>query len=306
MKDFLLTVDSGGSKTKLSLYDENGLLIKEDCVKGYGQIVDCENLLTEFINELKDFCGLTKVCSVVCNLGGKNKNQMLKTLTAVFPTAKIILFRESEGVVGLKLCQKYNADVCLMVGTGSIAIAPVGEKVVISGGWGANISDDGSGYQLGLDAIRLALKEMDGIKEPSLLTKTITGVNILPKPMTAEEYCDFRDGVRKKLFPLERSHIASFAKVVYACAKQGDKSALELYKKVGYDLADGVLLAIKKTGKRLDGVVVTGGMVNAKEFWQNEFENKLKEINQKVKVDYITNGVEVATLQIAKESYKGE
>ena len=123
-----------------------------------------------------------------------------------------------------------------------------------------------------------------------------------PKVMTAEDFCAFRDGVRQKLFPLDRAHIASFAKTVYACAKKGDKTAIDLYKKVGSDLADSVILAVTKTGEKLKGVVVTGGMVNAKEFWQDSFEEKLGNI----KVYYVVNGIEVATRDMAKEMIKGE
>lgn len=301
-----LTIDSGGSKTKLSLYGLDGKLIKENTTKGFGLAQDGDEELIELSQSLLEFCFGREVLAVVCNLGGKNKNQVLKSIKTAQPTAKVKLFRESEGVVGRELCKKFNAEVCLMSGTGSIAIAPVGENVAIIGGWGANISDKGSGYELGLDAIKLALEEIDGTSQLSLLTKTLIGVDVPPSLMTADKYCEFRDQVRKKLFPLERSHIASFAKTVYLCAKQGDEKAKSLYKKVGVDLSKNVILAIQKTGKKLNGVVVTGGMVYAKEFWQKEFLEELNKKFQDVKVYYLANGIEVATHDLAYKMLKGE
>ena len=293
-------MDSGGSKTKLRLYDCSGGLIKEHTVQGFGLAEDSEAALSEAVAVLADFSVGYKIRTVICNLGGKNKRQIKATLGAAFPNAEICVFRESEGVVGLELCKKYAAEVTLMAGTGAIAIARSGEKAVICGGWGVNISDNGSGYQLGLDAVRLALEEIDGAGELSLLTKTLTGLSEPPKPMAAEEYCEFRDSVRRKLAPFDRAHIASFSKTVYACAKRGDERAIELYQKVGLELAKLVLAAARKAGRGLSSAVVNGGMVNAKEFWQESFEEKLKNEHKAVKIHYLTDGIDEVMCDMAK------
>ena len=294
-----LTIDSGGSKTKLSLYLGERLL-KTASVKGFGSAVDSDKVNAELLKTLKDFCLLESPYSVVCNLGGKNKCEFALTLKQAFPNSKIQLFRESEGMAGKVLCEKYRAQMTLMVGTGSIAIAPVGDKIVISGGWGANVSDQGSGYQVGLDAIKNALIELDGIKPLSILTKKLTDME---KPFvleSAEEYCKNRDKVRERLFPLDRANIASFAKIVFECAKLNDKNALSIYQKAGCDLADVVSLAVEKTERPLNKLVVTGGMVNAKEFWAKEFEKALMAKYDLKEVIYIADGIDQAMCEIAK------
>ena len=275
--DIFLTVDSGGSKTKLTLYSVKNGVMKSGVCEGFGKAIDTNEVLTVLAEKFRGFCGGVQPNAVVCNLGGKNKTEFTVTLKQTFPQADITVFRESEGDIGRTLCDVYGAQVTLMVGTGSIAIVPVGKDTVIAGGWGANISDKGSGYQLGLDAIRLALEEIDGVTEFSSLTKTMINEERPPKLLTAQAYCTYRDKIREKLAPFDRSHIASYAKVVYACAKNGDQKALSLYQKVGEDLASIVCSAIAKTGNPLHNVVVTGGMVNAKEFWQDSFALRLKE-----------------------------
>ena len=301
-----LTIDSGGSKTKLTLYGIGGNRIRERTTFGFGAAEDSESILDEAALIFSDFCKEYNVVSAICNLGGKNKKQMEITLRSVFPTSRIEVFRESEGVIGLALCEKYGAGVTLMAGTGSIAIAKAGSGAVICGGWGANIGDKGSGYQLGLDAIRLALEELDGIGELSLLAKALTGIGEAPRTMSAQAYCAFRDAVRKKLAPFDRAHIASYAKKVSECASLGDKGAIALYERVGCDLADTVILAAKKRGGALDGVVVNGGMVNAKAFWQNSFEKKLFDVYGKLKIHYLTDGIDEAMCDMAKRIIKGE
>lgn len=301
-----LTLDSGGSKTALRLYTVDGVVIRESFSKGFGFAEESECVLADALSVLSEFCKGYQIVAAVCNLGGKNQKQMELTLNHVFPNAKIRVFRESEGSVGLEICREYSAEVMLMVGTGAIAIAGCGDKAVISGGWGANISDMGSGYQLGLDAVRISLEELDGVKELSLLAKTITGVSEPPTVMDAAKYCEFRDGVRRRLAPFDRAHIASLSKTVYSCARLGDEVALDLYKKVGSDLASLLISTAKKTGQGLSCAVVNGGMVNAREFWQESFEKKLENEYGSIKIHYLINGIDEAMRRMAEEIIKGE
>jgi len=295
-----LTMDSGGSKTVLALYTNDGTFIKEGRSCGFGLAEDNDCVFEKARQVLSIFCSGYEISYVICNLGGKNKNQIEKTLKSVFPNACTRVFRESEGTVGLELCRMYSAEVTLMAGTGAIAIASASEKSVIIGGWGANISDKGSGYQLGLDAVRLALEELDGTDKLSLLTKLLTGIKEPPKAMDAKEYCDFRDNVRRLLSPFDRAHIASFTHKVCDCARLGDAQALELYKKVGIDLADLRLASPKKAGGVLKGAVINGGMVNGKEFWAESFEERLRREYPAVTLHYITDGIDEATRNMAK------
>ncbi len=306
VQKYFLTVDSGGSKTEIILYDSSGESVNKGVSKGFGTAVDCDLILTELAKDLSDVCEGRAPSVIVCNLGGKNKEQVERTIYSAFPSSRVRVFRESEGVIAKELCAKFGAQVNLMVGTGSIAVAPTDSGVVISGGWGANISDKGSGYQLGLDAVRLALEEIDGVNELSILTKMITGVK---KPLgvaSAEEYCSFRDNVRASLFPFDRANLAKMAKNVYKCAEMGDPKAIELYEKTGSDLADTVISAMAKTGKELKRAVVTGGMVNAKEFWQEGFEKKLKSRYEDFTAIYIPDGLSVGLFEIAKKMFEGE
>lgn len=300
VQGYLLTVDSGGSKTEIVLYDSIGEPMNKGVFRGFGSAVDSDQILPELAQAMSDICGCRAPSAIVCNLGGKNKEQLERTVSSVFPSSRIRVFRESEGVIAKELCSKFDAQVNLMVGTGSIAVAPTDRGVVISGGWGANISDKGSGYQLGLDAVRLALEELDGINELSLLTKTLTGVEEPLGVASAQEYCTFRDRVRSRLFPFDRTNLAKLAKTVYMCAGMGDSKAIGLYEKLGSDLADIVLSAMSKTGKELKRAVVTGGLVNAKEFWQESFEKKLKSRYENFTALYMPDGLSVGLLELAK------
>ena len=60
------------------------------------------------------------------------------------------------------------------------------------------------------------------------------------------------------------------------------------------------IAAAKKAGGVLNGTVVNGGMVNAKEFWSASFEEGLRSEYPSVTVHYITNGIDEATCRMAK------
>lgn len=303
-KPTFLTIDSGGSKTKLGLFSPTNDFQRETVIRGFGTATDSTEILTELQTELRQFCDECFVQSVVCNLGGRNKEQLRLTLQDLFPCATVQVFRESEGVMGLELCNLYAADITLLVGTGSIAIAPVGDAVVVSGGWGANISDSGSGYAVGLDVVKTVLKEIDGTAPLSPLTKRLTGLNEPPTTLSASAYCALRDMVRERLGPFDRAHIASFAKVAYDSAQNGDETAISIFKKAGAELADTVLTAAKKVGIPLQTLVVSGGMTQSKAFWQTEFEQAILEQHPLNTVWYLHDGIADALQQLAKSQMK--
>ena len=299
--DAFLTIDSGGSKTNLSLYSFEGTLIKKSTCQGFGKAFDTNEISPELLSVIQRHCDGYTVNAIICNLGGRNKGEISKTLKMFSPRSKVLVFRESEGDIGRMLCKMYNAQVALLVGTGSIAIADAEDNTAICGGWGANIGDMGSGYQLGLEAIQQVLKEIDCSDHFSLLSKTILKEERPPRLISASEYCRYRDSIREKLSPFDRYHIAEYAKVVYKCAEEGDDTSLSLYKKVGEDLADIVLSAIAKIGKNRAGVVVSGGMVHAKQFWKDHFEKRLSAHIDLKNIAYIVDGIDQALSEIAKK-----
>ena len=195
---------------------------------------------------------------------------------------------------------EYGASVILMAGTGAIAVGKSNSKFVTTGGWGINIGDDGSGYDIGLQAIRLTLQALDKTEPLSPLSRYLSG---LDAPLCATDdpaiYRDNRDKVRERLYPFERGRIASFAKVVSEFAERGDKLALKIFEQAGESLAQLVTKTFNKLENAEPTVVVTGGLVNTKKFWATSFEKYLSD----VRIHYVTDGLLFGTRRIAKELY---
>jgi glucosamine kinase len=113
----------------------------------------------------------------------------------------------------------------VIVGTGSIAIA-YQDKTVRIGGYGFPVSDEGSGADLGLNALRHALRTLDGRAAPSAFSQAV----LAKFPQGASEVAGW----------IERANstdYATFAPLVVDHAARGDAAALTLMEQAGAQVA---------------------------------------------------------------------
>lgn len=109
-----------------------------------------------------------------------------------------------------------KAGVLIISGTGSMAIGENDKKEIsVVGGWGRLTGDAGSGYYIGLEGIRAALRAADGVAPQTTLTTVALeyfGV-CAPRDLISAFYGD------------KEPDIAGFSRCVAKCADDGDKVA---------------------------------------------------------------------------------
>lgn len=129
----------------------------------------------------------------------------------------------------------------VIAGTGSICFGrgPAGQ-VVRTGGWNHIVSDEGSGFDMGLKVLKAAADALDGRIPRSLLTELVIRESGLD---SLEVLNDF---INDHLF--EKSEIARFALTGYTAAVQGDETALAIQK----NCADALYGLIADTVRKLD------------------------------------------------------
>ena len=303
MNKKLIAADIGGSKSRIRVLDTDGTILSE--VVGIG-VADSEDHVAPLptLETLISEASLgASIGAVAINLGGKNTGQILAAFRKFFPDVPIKIFRESEGTAAFALGDEYGAPIILMAGTGAIAVGRWKELFVTAGGWGVNIGDAGSGYDIGLQAIRMSLAALDNTGPLSPLAKCICGCE---EPLAATRdpsvFKDNRDKVRERIAPFDRQHIASFTKTVAEFADKGDRSALEIFEYAGKKLAELVKNTEKKLGDAPKSVVVTGGLIHTRKFWAESFEAGLKDFQ----IQYVCEGLLYGTYVIAKELYEQE
>jgi len=281
MCSYIVTVDTGGSKTQITLFDKDGNHLSEARCKGIGVTRESDaetELLTEALNALMDNRNFEDVSMVIINVGGTNTAQIKDALSPYFPNAQIEAYRESSGVIMSAICDLEKADVLLMAGTGSIALAKGKKGNIITDGWCPNIGDFGSGYWIGIEAISRSLLSLEKPESLSQLAKIITGREL---PFSAMENTSLqmvmRDEVRSHFMPLDRSAVARLTRVASDCARNGDEMAMGIFYDAGCELAKTVIRAMGIAGcKETSTILVSGGLTACSDLWKDSFDETLK------------------------------
>ena len=301
-----LGIDIGGSKTVISVTDEKLSELKRVTATGFGISTESEEDIPELrkiINELKNEFN---ICSAAVNLGGKNKKQIHNILKNCLPDSIISVFRESESNASVSLAKKTDAQCVLLAGTGTIVTAFDGDgRTLTAGGWGMNIGDGGSGYYIGLEAVKRSLKALDKVEMLTPLAKEITGLTdpIMPSD-NAEEICNIRDGVRWRIFPIERKKIAAYTKTVAKHCENGEEDALEIMACAGHEMAELCSECVNKLlPYKVRKIVVCGGLVNCNAYWKDAFEKNIKMRSSVTDFEYIDDGILLGTKLIAVSQY---
>ena len=299
-----LAIDIGGSKTKFVVFDSELHTLHTEETTGYGSGVDSDDDIPELSEVLMQIASHYCICSAAVNLGGKNKEQIYSIVSRCLPESKVSVWRESEGAASVALGRKYDADVVLLAGTGTIVTAfDQSGRYIISGGWGMNIGDGGSGYYIGLEAVKQSLEALDANAPLTELQKEITGLDEPIRTSTETvSICKIRDEVRARIFPTDRKHIASYAKTVASHCLKCEEDALGIMADAGRKMAKLVVDASNKLlPYRTHKAVVSGGLVKSGEFWKKEFEKAVSlncGINEFV---YENDGILLGTQLLAIE-----
>ncbi len=141
----------------------------------------------------------------------------------------------------------------VIIGTGSIGIARVGGAELRVGGYGFPISDEGSGADLGLQAVRLALRAHDGRHETGPLLRAVMA-RFADEPADAVAWMDHATA----------TDYATLAPLVMRHADLGDPVGRRIVQNAAEQI-DGLVRALLERGS--PRVALLGGLASAMEAW---------------------------------------
>ena len=150
--------------------------------------------------------------------------------------------------------------ILLYAGTGSVAYA-IDENGSVHqiGGWGYLLGDEGAGYWIGREAIRVALFKIEAKEE--INQDSLTG-QVLEKTK-AHDWAT----VKSFVYSQDRSAIAALSKIVDTAASAGDSEAIEILNKAAGHLADLVSRADRQLLRKSLPVKFTGGISSSKSLY---------------------------------------
>jgi glucosamine kinase len=141
----------------------------------------------------------------------------------------------------------------VIVGTGSVAFAIVDGREFRAGGYGFPISDEGSGADLGLHAIRVALRAYDGRAVATKLTRDVMA--------------RFRDDPFEAVAWMDRgtaTDYATFAPLVMRHADDGDPAARRIVRDAAEQI-DGLVRRLAECGATR--IALLGGLASSLQPW---------------------------------------
>jgi N-acetylglucosamine kinase-like BadF-type ATPase len=147
--------------------------------------------------------------------------------------------------------------VVLIVGTGSSCYGrDQGGRAWRSGGWGSLISDEGSSYWLSREALRAAVRALDGRGPDTVLAERL---------LAALGVREADDLMHRLYLPgLERAELAALAPIVVRAAHAGDRVARDLVRRGAGELAECVQAVAAQLGFGHGfELVVVGGLAQA-------------------------------------------
>jgi len=134
--------------------------------------------------------------------------------------------------------------VAAIAGTGSNVFGVGGSgsdaRAWRAGGWGHLLGDEGSGYWLGVQSIKAALRDREASGPPTALSDAVVA-------FFGERSVEaVASSVYSK--PLTKGQIAAFAIETAKLAEQGDAVARELYERGASELGEQIVAVIRETG----------------------------------------------------------
>ncbi len=284
---YYLGVDGGGTRTTAVVADGNGnVLAKADGksinYNSVGLIRAKENM-REIILWLLDACGIKKFHTAFIGMSAISTRAGMAETKAfadgIIPADKIIM--DSDVYIALSGLDATSECAVVISGTGSMAAGRTKEgKVIHTGGWGYILGDEGSAYNVALDAIKAAIRGYEKSAPETALTEMVK------EHFEIENFLELINIFYNP--PMERSVIAKFAPKVFECAKNNDDVANKILMDNAKQLAS-TTLALLHNLSSCKILGTWGGMFEHNEDYLNMFKQYIKNDFPNIDVGLLTN-----------------
>jgi len=294
-------VDGGGTKTEALICDENGVILGRGTAESSNPLFVDKSVAMESIRQsINSAARSGKICRpfdcvAICVPGMRVYKNEVKEEYA----------NEANNIVvsGDELSSFYGAlakpfGIVVSSGTGSFAMGVnrKGESAIL-GGWGPILGDEGSGYYIGVSALKAVITEYEDGSPKTLLTEK------LKKYFSVSEISDIRRAIYKNGF--DRFKISQISTIVYEAAVEGDDVSVNIIVDASKQLACLVNRIAKKLNMYEDGydAVLTGGVSNFGDFLTKPFIEYVKKHNININVQKPKFVPAVGSLLISMKEY---
>jgi glucosamine kinase len=262
MPSIFIGIDGGGTHTTAAAYDGEGRELAR--VQGGAGLVRSTEptagaaALADLTDQVLRTAGLAPPATALCcGLAGAGRPQDKLAIAAALQREAIAerIRVVTDGEAAFHDAFAAGPGVLLIAGTGSIALGrnTGGGQLERVGGWGTLLGDEGSGYDIGLAALRACARAHDGRAPETALVPDILAHLELSEP---RELIHWGGGASKR-------EIAALAPVALAAAEAGDPAAHTIAEAAVRELVAQVASLTKRLApwQATPTVALTGGLI---------------------------------------------
>jgi glucosamine kinase len=245
---YIMGIDGGATKTVAAVLDLESHTLhlahagpsNEDAVGAKAAV----QALLDVADEAIARAGISEdaLAAAVIGVAGTDTDAIARQVSAARTEHWIVV---NDVVTAWAAATGVRPGVGAISGTGSnvFGVGPDG-RPWRAGGWGHLLGDEGSGYWLGAESIRAALRDRDGSGPETTLSDAVVEFFDAPsvEALAALVYSK----------PLTKGEIAAFATETAKHAERGDAVACELYKRGARELGRQIVTVVEKTGLAAD------------------------------------------------------
>ncbi len=234
---FVIGIDGGGSTVRVAIVTPDLSIVAQaksttanPNVAGYDTAT--QTIQSAVMQALKSAnLSANQIDAVGIGIAGAESQRegtwLASVVRGVLPTSAIALSSDHE--IALTGAIGSPHGILILAGTGSIAYGVNSQgKSVLIGGWGWLLGDEGSGYWLGLHALKATIRAFEGSGRPTSLQE----------PILAQYGLKSRNEIILWAYNSSRQKdIAALAPIVLEHAQAKDPIAITLVETAAYDLS---------------------------------------------------------------------
>jgi glucosamine kinase len=249
---YVMGVDGGATKTLAAVLDLREAVLhvgeggpsNEDAVGAEAAVHELLSAADEAIARAGIDAG--QLGAAVLAIAGTDTDRVVRNVHAARTDAWLVV---NDVVAAWATATGGGPGVAAIAGTGSNVFGVGGQgaqtRAWRAGGWGHRLGDEGSGYWLGAESIKAALRDREASGPPTALSDAVPACLGEPsiEAVVARVYAEPR---------LTKGEIAKIAIETSRLAAQGDAVARELYERGAAELGEQIAAVIRQTGLQGD------------------------------------------------------
>jgi len=292
--EYVLGVDGGATKTVVQIADLSGKVVSESeyyssNFKSVGIKDAGENITKVILSTIKkighpeDFvfrCACFGMAGYDTLADGRVYHKMIfgSGIKKYLDPKNTLIYNDTR--IGLAAGSNSKNSIIIICGTGSncLGVNDKGKEVNVNG-WDYILGDEGSGYEIGVKALKAVMRAYDGRGEKTLLSETIME-DLKIKTITKLVSWTYGSAFFKV-------RIAALAKTVCSTAEMGDEISIRILKEEAMEAINSISIVVQKLGlaKKEFDLVFVGNVFKCDKFFKSilmkEVKARFKKVNFK-------------------------